>query len=160
MVRRSILARSSPTALVVIAALALVCILALRNNYLVHHSQHALMQHGEDVPPWARGQRPHGTGSGGGGGGGGSGAAPLAGEVWAGFAPPRLVEQRSELLNLLSADDKRDLESLCGRCLLHQLQLFAPQGNGYKASAVVHPLRPVYGSAARAVVLQKRWLIS
>ncbi len=136
MARRSILAGSSPTALVVIAALALVCILALRDNYLVHHSQHALMLHGEDVPPWARGRRRHGSGSD--SGGGSSSGTALAGEVWAGFAPSRLIEQRSEVLKLLSADDRRDLESLCGRCMLHQLQLFAPQGNGHKASAAMY----------------------
>lgn len=136
MARRPLFKGASPAALVFLAALALVCILALRDNYLVHRSQHELIAHGADVPPWARGRR--------GGSSGGSGStARLAGEIWAGFAPPRLVEQRSTLLSLLSAVEKQELESLCGRCLLHQLKLFAPQGNAHKVTAHVHA-KPVF----------------
>ena len=130
MARRSVFKGVNPAVLLPIAALALVCLL-LQDNYAALRSQHALPVHGTDVPPWARGRRHRDSG------GGGSSTARLAGEVWAGFAPPRLVEQRSKLLSLLGADEKGELKSLCGRCLLHQLKLFAPQGNAHKVTANV-----------------------
>jgi len=136
MVRRSAVL-SGPATLVFVAALCLVCVLTLRGTYVLHQSEHAVELHlNGDLPPWPRGQHRYGSGS---DGGGGSGTARLAGEVWAGFAPPRLIEQRSDVLNLLNADERKKLESLCGRCLLHQLKLFAPQANGHKASAIVQP---------------------
>lgn len=128
MSRRSLFA--SNTAAVtrtLVAALILVCVLNY-SNYVLHQSQHTVALHlGSEEPPWvARDRSRAATGS--------ATRRRLAGEVWAGFAPSRLIEQRSALLGLLSADDKKALASLCGRCLLHQLKLFAPQGNAHKAS--------------------------
>lgn len=128
MSRRSLFASNTATATrALVAALLLLCVLNY-SNYVLHQSQHTVALHlGSEEPPWvARDRSRAATGS--------ATRRRLAGEVWAGFAPPRLIEQRSALLGLLSADDKKALASLCGRCLLHQLKLFAPQGNAHKAS--------------------------
>lgn len=58
----------------------------------------------------------------------------LSAEAWAGFPPPEVTAGAGEVLKLLNATERKELEDLCGRCLFEQLKMTIGYGNGHKAS--------------------------
>lgn len=58
----------------------------------------------------------------------------LSAEAWAGYPPRDVAAGSGEVLKLLNATERSELEDLCGRCLFEQLKMTVGYGNGHKAS--------------------------
>lgn len=56
----------------------------------------------------------------------------LSAEAWAGYPPPEVAAGAGEVLKLLNATERTQLEELCGRCLFEQLKMTIGYGNGHK----------------------------